>query len=114
LRQARGDYQQAKLKIKENNLLLEQSRLQIGNKVKMYFNELTALLQQVRIYELVYENYLRLQKGEETRFMAGESSLFLVNTRENKALETQQKLIELKAKFYKTYYGVQWAAGQLR
>jgi outer membrane protein TolC len=114
LRQARGDYRQTKLKISETNLLFDQSRLQIENKVRMYFNELTALQQQVGIYEEMYKNYLRLFRGEEERFRTGESSLFLVNTRENKALETLQKLIELRAKFYKSTYGVQWAAGQLR
>jgi outer membrane protein TolC len=113
-RGARGNYRQAKLKINETNLLLDQSRLQIENKVSMYFNELTALQQQIQIYDNMYKNYLRLFRGEDERFRTGESSLFLVNARENKALETLQKLIELKAKFYKTIYGVQWAAGQLR
>lgn len=114
LRQARGDYRQTKLKINETNLLLGQSRLQIENKVRTYFNELTSLLQQIRIYENVYKNYVRLLRAEEERLRNGESSLFLVNARENKALEALQKLIELRAKFYKTSYGVLWAAGQLR
>ena len=58
-------------------------------------------------------NYAALQRGEETRFSAGESSLFLVNARENKTLEAFQKLQELKAKFFKAGIGIQWAAGTL-
>ena len=55
-----------------------------------------------------------LLKVEESKFSIGESSMFLVNTREIKLLETQQKLTELKTKFFKSLLGVQWAAGQLR
>jgi hypothetical protein len=44
----------------------------------------------------------------------GESSLFLLNTRENKVLESMQKLAELKTKFFKSYRAVAWASGQLR
>jgi outer membrane protein TolC len=54
-----------------------------------------------------------LQRGEETRFQAGESSLFLINARENKTLEALQKLQELKSKYYQTENALQWAAGIL-
>jgi outer membrane protein TolC len=53
-------------------------------------------------------------KAEETLFRNGESSLFLINSRENKVLETERKLIELKAKYYKTIYALQWSTGLLR
>ena len=49
--------------------------------------------------ELAYQNYIRLQRAEEIRFQNGESSLFLINARENKALEALQKLQELRAKY---------------
>ena len=65
------------------------------------------------ILEKAFKNFLILQRGEEIRFQAGESSLFLINARENKTLEALQKLQELKAKFFKTATTLQWAAGQL-
>ncbi|MDX2048469.1 MAG: TolC family protein [Chitinophagaceae bacterium] len=114
LSQGRGEYRAAKIKIQETGLDLFQTRLVIDNKVKQYFNELVALQAQVSIAEDNYNNYLRLFRGEELRFRAGESSLFLLNTRENKLLEAFQKLVDLKTKFFKTYAGLQWAAGQLR
>ena len=86
----------------------------IENKVKTYYNELLGLQQQVKIYEAAFLNYQTLFRGEDTRFKAGESSLFLLNTRENKQLEAQQKLVELKTKYFKALQAVQWAAGQLR
>ena len=46
-----------------------------------------------------------LLKAEESKFSIGESSMFLVNTRENKLLETRQKLAEPKTNFFKSLLG---------
>lgn len=114
LSQGRGEYRAAKIKIQETNLDLMQTRLGITNKVKSYFNELANLQQQVRIAENNLDNYQRLFRGEDTRFQIGESSLFILNSRENKVLESRQKMVELKTKFFKGEKALLWAAGQLR
>ena len=113
LSQGRGEYRKAKLKITETQLQQNQKQWQVENKVKSYFNELITLKSQVTLQEKAYNNFMILQRGEEIRFQAGESSLFLINARENKTLEALQKLQELKAKYYKTEYALQWAAGIL-
>jgi outer membrane protein TolC len=113
LSQGRGEYRKAKLKITETTLQQKQKSLQVENKVKSYFNELLTLKSQVALQEKAYNNFQALQRGEEIRFQAGESSLFLINARENKTLEALQKLQELKAKYYKTENALQWAAGIL-
>ncbi|MBL7725453.1 MAG: TolC family protein [Chitinophagaceae bacterium] len=113
LSQGRGEYRKAKLKITETRLQQSQKQLQIENKVKSYYNELVTLKSQIVLQEKAYKNYYALQRGEEIRFQAGESSLFLINVRENKTLEALQKLQELKAKFFKTENLLQWAAGNL-
>ena len=59
-------------------------------------------------------NYKQLVKAEETRLINGESNLFLINTRENKMLEAQEKLIELQTKYFKSIYALQWSAGLLQ
>ncbi|MEI7965088.1 MAG: TolC family protein, partial [Chitinophagaceae bacterium] len=91
LSQGRGEYRKAKLKITETQLQQGQKLQQIENKVRSYFNEMLAMRSQVTLQEKTYKNYQILQRGEETRFQAGESSLFLINARENKALEALQK-----------------------
>lgn len=111
--QGRGEYRKAKLKITETQLQQNQKQWQIENKVKSYYNELITLKSQVALQEKAYNNFMILQRGEEIRFQAGESSLFLINVRENKTLEALQKLQELKAKYYKTEYALRWAAGIL-
>ncbi len=113
LSQGRGEYRKAKLKIAEIQLQQKQKQLQVENKVKSYFNELLMLKNQVALQENAVKNYKALQRGEEIRFQAGESSLFLINARENKTLEALQKLQELKTKYYKTENTLQWAAGNL-
>jgi outer membrane protein TolC len=114
LSEGRGGYKLAKLKIQETNYDLLMKQQEIENKVKNYYNELTGLQQQVVIYDAAYKNYQTLFRGEDTRFKAGESSLFLLNSRENKQLEALQKLVELKAKYYKARQALLWATGQLR
>ena len=113
LSQGRGEYRKAKLKITETQLQQNQKQWQIENKVKSYYNELITLKSQVALQEKAYNNFMILQRGEEIRFQAGESSLFLINARENKTLEALQKLQELKTKYFKTENTLQWAAGQL-
>ncbi len=113
LSKGRGEFRKADLKITETALKRDLKIVEIENKVKMYFNKLSTLLSQSVLLEKAYQNFLFLQRGEELKFFNGESSLFLVNSRENKSLEALQKLIKTKADYYKTYNYLQWAAGLL-
>ncbi len=113
-REGRGDYRLAKLKLAETNWELKQKTLEIENKVNDYFNKFTLFEKQLLIANDAFKNYSSLLRIEFLRFTSGESSLFLVNTRENKVLEIQQKLIELQVKLLKAKYGLDWAAGILR
>lgn len=114
LRQGRGDYRGAKLKIKSTELEQSAIRLDIDNKIRYYYNELVNLLEQIRINERAFNAYQRVFEVEIQKFNLGESTLFILNNREIKVLESRQKLAELKAKFFKTAYGVEWAAGLLQ
>lgn len=113
LSEGRGEYRKVKLKIQEADLQRSQKLVLVENKVKSYHNELLTLRSQVFLQQQQYNNYVTLQRGEETRFFNGESSLFLVNNRENKALEALQKLVELETKYFKTLNSLYWAGGQL-
>jgi outer membrane protein TolC len=114
LSEGRGEYRMAKLKLEASKLDLNLKQQQVEIKVKQYFNEYVNLKKQIILQSAAYSNYTQLLKAEETRFFNGESSLFLINSRESKALEAQEKLIELKTKYYKTIYGLQWSAGLLQ
>jgi outer membrane protein TolC len=114
LRQGRGDYKGAKLKIRSTYYEQSAVRVEIDNKVKHYYNELVNLLEQIRLNERALTAYSKVFEVEMERFKVGESTLFVLNNREIKVLESRQKLAELKAKFFKTAYGVEWAAGLLQ
>ena len=113
LSQGRGEYKLAKLKIIETGLQQRNKETEIINKVKAYYNQLVNYKAQVNLLQKTYSNYQVLQRGEETRFFNGESTLFLINIRENKALETLIKLTETAVKYNKTLMSLQWAGGQL-
>ncbi|MFZ1369927.1 MAG: TolC family protein [Ferruginibacter sp.] len=113
LSSGRGEYKMAKLKISETRLQQNQKQTDIVNRVRLYYNQLINYQAQVALLQRTYTGVLQLQKGEETRFFNGESSLFLVNNRENKTQDTMLKLIEAAVKYNKTAAGLQWAAGNL-
>jgi outer membrane protein TolC len=114
LREGRGNYQAAKLKITETSLDVKMKRWEIENKIRNYYTEYTLLQNQLNIAQNAYDNYNLLLRNELLRFDNGESSLFLINTRENKVLEMMQKLIELRVKYFKARYAIEWSAGVLR
>ncbi len=112
--EGRGSYRLAKLKITETEILQTEKRFLIETKLRNYFNEFLNYKKQVALQSAVLANFKRLLYAEEMLFQNGESSLFLINSRENKVLETERKLAELKTKYYKTVYSLQWSAGILR
>jgi outer membrane protein TolC len=114
MREGRGKYTLAKIKIRDTEYEQMQQRLLVQNKIRMAYNELVAYRQQVAIKSAAVDNYRKLLLAENERFREGESSVFLLNSRENKLIEESQKLAELRAKFYKSLQAVQWAAGLLR
>jgi outer membrane protein TolC len=113
LSKGRADYQLAKLKIQEESLNLVQKKQQIQVKINSYYNQVEALKKQIKTQEKALTNYRALVKAEESRFAQGESSLFLINSRETKAMEAAEKLTELKAYLFKTIYALQASAGVL-
>ena len=83
-------------------------------KIRYYYTEYIRLNEQLQITDQMQQNFRQLLKNEELRFNQGESSLFLVNSREMKWLETLQKQTELRVKYLTSAYQLQWAAGTLR
>ena len=111
-RKERGGLQLAELKIMDAELGLSQKRQEIANKINAYQNELANLRQQIILATDMRDNYARLLAGENDKFRLGESSVFLVNSRENKLIDAQLKLAKLQAEARKTEAGLRWAAGQ--
>lgn len=112
-RKARGDWQVTQVKIAQTDLAIQQKRLEVGNKVRQYLNELNTLAQQASLYRDITANYRALLDGENEKFRFGESSVFLINTREQRWLEARIKYLKLLSEYRKTEAALRWAAGQL-
>lgn len=113
LREQRGDLQLAKLKIQETELSQQQKLFQLQNKVRSYYNEQVILQNQVTLFKDALFNYRQLLNGEKQKYNSGESSLFLINSRETKFIDAKLKLIELKAKYNIAKTGLTWSMGKL-
>ena len=113
LRTERANLGLAKIKIKEANYNLNLKELEIENKINAYINELSTLEKQLILFDKTISNYQRMLFAEEERFVQGESSIFLINNRQMKLVEAENKLVELKSKYYKTIAALSWACAQL-
>ena len=101
LRKERGDYKLSKLKLQNAKYENEVIKLSIKNKVYALQQELNSLTTQSNYISDIVKDYNILLKGEERKFFLGESSLFLVNYREAKLIETKLKAIDLENNFFK-------------
>ena len=113
LRKERGDLQLTKLKIQETELNQQQKQLEIQNKIKQYHAEHLNLKSQIDLFTAAVSNYERLLEGERQKFENGESSLFLINSRETNLISGRLKLIGFTIKYNKAIIGILWSAGLL-
>lgn len=113
IRKERGDLKIAKLKINETELMYENKKANLLYKVKSSFNELETSFSQVKLYENTVDDYAKLLDGEKQKFDAGESSLFMINSREVGFITTKLKFIELLAKNQKASIAAQYSLGNL-
>ena len=102
LRKERGDLKLAKVKLENAKLENEAAKVTIKNKVNAIQQELESFIIQSEYITNIVKDYGVLLKAEERKFFLGESSLFLVNYREAKLIETKLKAIELESKFFKS------------
>ncbi|MFN0035662.1 MAG: TolC family protein [Saprospiraceae bacterium] len=112
-RKARGDWQITQIKIAQTELELQQKRQTIEAKVRQYANDRQNLRAQAVLFRDLTANYRRLLEAENERVAIGESSIFLLNTREQRWLDAQLKYLKLLSELRKSEAGLQWAAGVL-
>lgn len=100
LRKERGDLKLAKIKLQDAKFENEATKVTIKNKVNATQQEIASFQIQNNYITSIVDDYGVLLKAEERKFFLGESSLFLVNYREVKLIETKIKAIELENKFF--------------
>ncbi len=113
LRQERGKMQLTKIKIQEANFERMQANREITNRIRTSINEWQAAELQVKLQKELVKSMEVLTEAERIRFENGESSVFLINTRELALITSELKLYELKAKAAKSAAHVQWSVGSM-
>ena len=108
LRKERGALKLAKFKLRDAEFERDNAMVSILNKVRAIYNELDSFGRQNELIDGIVVDYDRLLSAEERKFSFGESSLFLINSRERslidarlKANEVQNKYLMAKAKLFR-------------
>lgn len=99
LRKERGKLNLAKLKIQDTQLELNSERLNLKNKIEAQQTEITSLQKQKNVIDELVESYSTMLTSEERLFSFGESSLFLINTRENRLVSARIEQIEIENRY---------------
>ncbi|MCW8981333.1 MAG: TolC family protein [Altibacter sp.] len=100
LRKERGDLKLANLKLQDATFERVATEVSLQNKIESVYLEIASLERQVRISEQMITDYSTLVAAEERKLFLGESSLFLINSREQKLIDAKLKQNALLAKNY--------------
>jgi outer membrane protein TolC len=100
LRKERGDLRLAKIKLQDAEFEYDNAQIEIRNKVLAIYNELDSFENQNILIDDIVMNYRVLLSAEERKFSFGESSLFLINSRESKLIDAVLKQNSVQNKYY--------------
>ena len=100
LRKERGSLKLAKFKIQETEFALNLEKVQLTNKINAQKIEIESLIKQRNLINGLVNDNSTMLVSEERLFSFGESSLFLINTRENNLVTAQLAAILLENRFY--------------
>ena len=98
LRKERGDLKLANLKVHDATFERVSAALNLQNKIEATSAEISSLEKQNTLIADIIIDYEKLVKAEERKFFLGESSLFLINSREQKLIDAQLKENKLRVK----------------
>jgi outer membrane protein TolC len=91
LRKERGDLKLAKIKVQDANFDRMSTSVSIQNKIEAINAEIISLNKQNNLIISIVKDYTTLVKAEIRKFSLGESSLFLINSREKSLIDAQLK-----------------------
>ena len=99
LRKERGELRLASFRIQDAELDLKLNERQLENRILATFQELESYSVQTQMAEEMVKNYNLMLAAEERKMSFGESSLFLINTREIRLIEARLKQNDILNKF---------------
>ncbi|MBX2844704.1 MAG: TolC family protein [Saprospiraceae bacterium] len=112
-RAERANVRQGELKLQDNSLDIENKRNELLNKIQASRATIAQLSEQIDLQQAQVDNYERLLLAEQEKFQYGESSVFLLNRRQEKFIESQLKLNDLERKLSIAELEFLYHSGQL-
>ncbi|WP_207532407.1 TolC family protein [Desertivirga arenae] len=109
----RAAYSLSRLKIREAEYSLSDKQNTVAVKWNNYVNEYSTLNNLLASNTTIQKSNQQLLQGEEMKFRYGDSSIFMINSREQKVLETQEKLYDLYSKRIKVIQSLKWLVNDL-
>lgn len=103
MRKERGELQLAKLELKNSKYELLNTNQEIQNKLKSLENEIISYRDQRLNMNSLVSGYSSLIAAEQRKFELGDSSVFLINSRENSFIAAKIKEIEVIGKYLKSH-----------
>ena len=100
LRKERGSLGLAKLKLQDTQLELDFERVRLNNKISAQQTEIESLTQQQAVIDRLVEDYTTMVRSEERLFSFGESSVFLINSRENSLISARLQQIANQNRYF--------------
>jgi outer membrane protein TolC len=106
LRKERGSLKLADLKIQDSEFGLQFERKNLENKIKSQQQEITSLEKQRNYNKNLVQDFNTLLNAEDRLFEMGESSLFIINSRENALVSSQINDIVLENRYLNAIIGL--------
>ncbi len=100
LRKERGALKLARTKVRDGEYALANTRVQLQNKLNARLSAITSYETQFQLINDIVQNTQTLWRAESRKFELGESSLFLVISRENNYIEARLKEIDVENKWF--------------
>ena len=113
LRKSINEYKMSKLNFQNNSLELSNKSNELDFKINALKQNISILAEQLQNAKRSVKYNRQLVEAEKLKFNNGESSLFILNARESKWLESELKLAEYELKFIKTVLNVIYLQGNL-
>ncbi|MFM7765685.1 MAG: TolC family protein [Sphingomonadales bacterium] len=98
LRKERGEFELSRLAWQESGLKLKQKIRETEQKVDGLYREAITYASLSRDFAIISGQYKQLYEIEKTRFTAGDATVFMVNMRETRWIETLLKLNDYRQK----------------
>jgi outer membrane protein TolC len=113
LRNSRNEFKMGKINSQNNSFELKNKNNELDFKINALKQTINILIQQLENAERSTKYNRQLVEAEKLKFANGESSLFILNARESKWLDSELKLAEYKLKFIKTVINIIYLKGNL-